>query len=524
MQSKKIIIDVDIALDILLRRYEFAPNVEDAFELLKSFKTIYLALSQVQNIAQVFFREAIKTKDIALLRREWAQFLELFTIASTPSYLDLESTLFEQDLEKYLIEIVARHIDAKILTRDSSFLQNSHYSISIDDFIASVTENVETQKIPFLDLKKINQAYANEFEEVFSAVLHSGRYIQGKQVECFEQEFSDYCGTRYCIGVANGLDALILIFRGFIELGKLKEGDEVIVPANTYIASILAISENQLKAVLIEPDIDTYNLSVDLVEKAITSKTKAILAVHLYGQLADMRTINNIAEEHNLLVIEDSAQAHGATSRGRKAGNWSNASGFSFYPGKNLGALGDAGAVTTNDRELAQTIRALGNYGSLKKYENIYRGVNSRLDEIQAAFLRVKLKYLDIETARRKEIAVAYAEGIKNESIVLPIQGEAVNIQNLEHHVFHVFVIRTKYRDRLQKYMGDNGVQTLIHYPIAPHHQTAFQEWSSLCLPITERIHQETLSLPISPVMSDTQVQKVIKILNEYAIQEDVLR
>jgi dTDP-4-amino-4,6-dideoxygalactose transaminase len=373
--------------------------------------------------------------------------------------------------------------------------------------------------IPFLDLKTINAQYRNELVQAATDVIDSGWYIQGAQVEAFEREFADYCGTRHCIGVANGLDALILILRAWKELGKLKEGDEVIVPANTYIASILAITENCLKPILVEPDEKTYNLDPKLIEQAITPKTKAILAVHLYGQLADMPAINKIAEKHGLLVIEDSAQAHGASYNSIKAGNWGDASGFSFYPGKNLGALGDAGAITTNDDELAQTIRVIGNYGSHKKYENLYQGVNSRLDEMQAAMLRVKLKHLDTEIKKRRKIAQAYQDGISNKTLVIPVQYSTFNIQHCnsgENHVWHLFVIRTQQRDALQQYLTEQGVQTLIHYPIPPHHQKAYQSWSNQSYPLTEAIHQEVISLPISPMMSEEDVQTVITAVNGF--------
>ena len=364
--------------------------------------------------------------------------------------------------------------------------------------------------ISFLDLKVINSQYRDELIQAATDVIDSGWYIQGNQVNAFEKEFSDYCGTKHSIGVANGLDALILIFRAYKELGRLKEGDEVIVPANTYIASILAITENSLKPVLVEPDEQTYNLDPKLIEQAITAKTKAVLAVHLYGQLADMPKINKIAKKHNLLVIEDSAQAHGASHNIIKAGNWGNASGFSFYPGKNLGALGDAGAITTNDDELAQTIRALGNYGSHKKYENLYQGINSRLDEIQAAFLRVKLKYIDLEIEKRRKIAKLYLQGIKNSLIKLP------EWKVVEGHVFHLFVIRTERRDELKAYLDSNGVQTLIHYPISVHHQRAYHNLCNLNLPISEEISENTLSLPISPILENKNAERVIRILNRY--------
>lgn len=370
--------------------------------------------------------------------------------------------------------------------------------------------------IPFLDLKAINAQYRDELVQACARVIDSGWYIQGAEVKAFEQEFSEYCGTKHCIGVANGLDALILVLRAWKEMGKLKEGDEVIVPANTYIASILAITENRLTPVLVEPDQATYNISPANIRAAITDKTKAIVAVHLYGQLADMPEIMSIAAEHDLLVLEDSAQAHGAEIDGKKAGNWGHASGFSFYPGKNLGALGDAGAVTTNDDELAQTIRALGNYGSHKKYENLYQGVNSRLDEMQAAMLRVKLKHLDAETKRRREIAAAYNSGIKNPAVVLPIQNPELNIQNYQAHAWHLFVIRTKDRAALQKHLSESGVQTIIHYPIAPHKQKAYKIWNGACYPITQVLHQEVLSLPISPVMSNEVIQSVVNACNVF--------
>lgn len=371
--------------------------------------------------------------------------------------------------------------------------------------------------IPFLDLKAINAQYRDELIQACTRVVDSGWYIQGVEVKAFEQEFAEYCGTKHCIGVANGLDALILVLRAWKEMGKLKEGDEVIVSANTYIASILAITENRLTPVLVEPDPATYNISPENVRAAITERTKAIVAVHLYGQLADMPEIMSIANEHDLLVLEDSAQAHGAEINGIKAGNWGHASGFSFYPGKNLGALGDAGAVTTNDDELAQTIRALGNYGSHKKYENLYQGLNSRLDEMQAAMLCVKLKRLDEETLRRREIAAAYTAGIKNPKIRLPdIQYEEVTVELSYSHVWHLFVIRTQYRAALQQHLSGQVVQTLIHYPIPPHQQQAYKQWNDQSYPLTQAIHQQVLSLPISPAMTDEQVQAVISAINSF--------
>ena len=369
--------------------------------------------------------------------------------------------------------------------------------------------------ISFLDLKKINIQYRDQLIEAATRVIDSGWYIQGQEVKAFEQEFADYCGTKHSIGVANGLDALILTLRAWKELGRLKEGDEVIVPANTYIASILAITENRLVPVLVEPDAASYNLCPVKAEAAITPKTRAILPVHLYGQLADMPAIMDLAERHNLLVLEDSAQAHGASLNGKKAGNWGHASGFSFYPGKNLGALGDAGAVTTNDDELAATLRAIANYGSHKKYENLYQGVNSRLDEMQAAMLRVKLRHLNSEIAHRCCVAAAYSEGITNPAIVLPTQHSTLNTQH--SHVWHVFVIRCEQRAALQKYLLEQGIQTLIHYPIPPHHQQAYKEWNMHSYPVAEMIHQQVMSLPMGPTITDKQVAAVIKACNNFS-------
>lgn len=374
--------------------------------------------------------------------------------------------------------------------------------------------------IPFLDLKAINAQYRDELVQACARVIDSGWYIQGAEVKAFEQEFAEYCGTKHCIGVANGLDALILVLRAWKEMGKLKEGDEVIVPANTYIASILAITENRLTPVLVEPDPATYNISPANIRVAITEKTKAIVAVHLYGQLADMPEIMSIANEHDLLVLEDSAQAHGAAINGRKAGNWGDASGFSFYPGKNLGALGDAGAVTTNDDQLAETLRALRNYGSHEKYKNLFQGTNSRLDEIQAAMLSVKLKHLDNETAHRRKVAQAYLEGITNPAIVLPALNSTFNINNSqlmsEAHVYHVFVIRCEQREALQKHLLEHGIQTLIHYPIPPHQQQAYKEWNMHNYPVSELIHQQVMSLPMGPTVTMDEVKKVISAVNSF--------
>jgi dTDP-4-amino-4,6-dideoxygalactose transaminase len=364
--------------------------------------------------------------------------------------------------------------------------------------------------IKFLDLYSINQAHKEELKKAFERVLDSGWFIMGAELEQFEADFADYCQTKHAIGVANGLDALILIIRAYKELGFFKEGDEILVPSNTYIASILAISANNLIPVLVEPDMDTFNMDPLLIETKITPNTKAILPVHLYGQLCDMDMINKIAQKYGLKVIEDCAQAHGAMTNNKRAGSLGDAAGFSFYPGKNLGALGDAGAITTNDDALANAIRALLNYGSHKKYQNLYKGVNSRLDELQAALLNVKLKTLDHETAIRRSIANKYLSGIINSKIILP------TVKEQNGHVWHLFVVRTADRESLQRYLTANGVQTMIHYPIPPHKQEAYKEWNNFKYPISEKIHNEVLSLPLSNVIEAEDVKKIIGLLNAY--------
>lgn len=364
--------------------------------------------------------------------------------------------------------------------------------------------------VKFLDLQKITQKYSIEIHEAVSRVIDSGWYLQGQENEKFEANYSTYIGTKYAVGCANGLDALIWIFRAYIEMGVMKVGDEVIVPANTYIASILAISENGLKPVLVEPDLNTYQIDDKRIGEAITSKTRAILIVHLYGQCAYTEKIGDLCKKYNLKLIEDNAQAHGCLYNGKKTGSLGDAAGHSFYPGKNLGAFGDAGAVTTNDQELAKVIRAIANYGSTKKYVFKYIGRNSRLDEIQAAVLNVKLKYLDEDVAIRKEVAKYYIDNIRNPKIVVPI------VNDWDSHAFHIFPIRCEQRDELQKYLAANGVQTIIHYPIPPHKQECYKEWNHLSLPITEQIHAEELSLPMSPVMNLCDIKNVVKILNVY--------
>jgi len=365
---------------------------------------------------------------------------------------------------------------------------------------------------PFLNLKSLNQKHKTEIMQAIDRVVNSGWYILGQEVERFESEFASYCASKYCIGVASGLDALILILEGYKKLGILQDGDEIIVPSNTYIATILAISKANLKPILVEPNINSYNINPDLIAEKITNKTKAIMVVHLYGRSAEMTKINKIAKQHNLKVIEDGAQAHGAMYNDQKTGNLGDAAAFSFYPGKNLGALGDAGAITTSDEDLAKTVKILRNYGSEKKYHNLYQGFNSRLDEMQAAILGVKLKYINEENQSRREVAKKYDELITNPSITKP----HYPISDTKSHVWHLYTIRCQKRDELQSYLQNNEVQTVIHYPIPPHKQKAYEELKNISLPITEKIHNEILSLPIYPKMPPENYIKISNLINNF--------
>lgn len=365
--------------------------------------------------------------------------------------------------------------------------------------------------IKFLDLQKINLQYQEEIEARILTTCRSGWYLLGTEVRKFENNLKNYIQTKNCIGVANGLDALRLIFRGYIEMGIIQQGDEVIVPANTYIASVLSITDNHLIPVFLEPNPENFNIDFTKIEEKITPRTKAIMLVHLYGQIVFDDEIKAIAKKHNLKIIEDNAQSIGAQWNGTYSGNLGDAAGFSFYPGKNLGAQGDAGAVTTNDNELAKTIRALANYGSNEKYINIYKGYNSRMDEIQAAILDVKLNYIDKENKRRQDIAKIYCTEIKNPKIDIPVYPENENM-----HVWHLFVVQTEDRNHLQKYLLKNQIETLIHYPIPPHKQKAYTKYNHLSFPITEHIHNTVLSLPINPVITNEEINKVVTVLNQY--------
>jgi dTDP-4-amino-4,6-dideoxygalactose transaminase len=361
--------------------------------------------------------------------------------------------------------------------------------------------------IPFLDLKKINAPYEAEIKEAFNQFIDSGWYVLGKQVEEFESNFAKYCGSKHCIGVANGLDALEIIIKAY----DFPADSEIIVPSNTYIASILAVSNCGLKPVLVEPNIEVYNIDPSKIEEKINQKTKAILIVHLYGRACEMDEINEIAQKYNLKVIEDAAQAHGTVYKGKLAGNLGDAAGISLYPTKNLGAMGDAGAITTNNDDLAEKCRVIRNYGSKIKYKNDVKGRNSRLDEIQAAVLNVKLKYLNEDNKKRQLIAQKYLQNIDNQLITLP------KADKVFEDTWHLFVIRTQNRDKFREYLLSQGIKTDVHYPIAPHHQLAYSEWQNDCYPISEKIHQEVVSLPLNTALSEIEIDYIIDSVNKFS-------
>ena len=361
--------------------------------------------------------------------------------------------------------------------------------------------------IKYLDLKAINAQYDQEIHEAIRQVVDSGWYLKGEATKCFEQNYAEYIGTKYCIGCGNGLDALSLILRAYIEKGVMQPGDEIIVPANTFIASILSISECGLTPVLVEPSINTFQIDDSLIEEAITERTKALMIVHLYGRCAYTEKIGKICKKYNLKLIEDNAQAHGCVFKGKKTGSLGDAAAHSFYPGKNLGAFGDAGAVTTNDKELAQVIEELGNYGSSKKYVFDYQGRNSRIDEIQAAILNVKLRHLDADNQRRRAVADYYINSVKHSEIILPTPSDSV---------YHIFPILCERRDELQQYLKENGVETMIHYPIPPHKQACYKEWNDLSFPITEQIHRQELSLPCYPTLKKEEADQIVSLLNRF--------
>ena len=498
---KCVFLDNCIIIDYILSK-----NNEKHSDLIKKIldKNIgYVSTSSLSGII-----EAVKKSDKNKLDLLYG-LLKRLKVAKTPSYIDFDNKLAKIDFENYLIELSAKSIDGYVVTTDSNFLKNSEIAVHPDDFLEKI-DREDVKEVNFINLYEINRRFYPKFEKSLDRVLNSGWLILGKEVAEFERKFSDYCEVENCIGVSNGLDALILIIEAYKRLGILKEKDEVIVPSNTYIATILAISTTGLVPILVEPSISTYDIDPDLIEEKITDKTKAIMIVHLYGQPCDMDRINSLAKKYNLKVIEDCAQAHGAKYKEKRIGGLGDAAGFSFFPSKNLGALGDAGAVTTNDKTLSDCVRILRNYGSEKKYVNFYKGYNYRLDEIQAAFISDKIDLLDEDNERRTVIADYYLKNIKNPKIILP------SVLESAEPVWHQFVIRTENRDALQEYLKNNKINTMIHYPIPPHKQNAYKEWNSMSYPIAEKIHKEVLSLPISQVMEDRDVERVVETINSY--------
>lgn len=508
-----IVWDSDILYDLLLPN---APGHGTAVCLRERLHSrnlpVCIASCQLPGIRRMIIPEPGNTGSGGRpLEEGWRIFLQKAKIIKTPACIDAKDPFLLQDPERYLVALSAQTASARVVTRQSDFLRYSPVAVSFEDVMSELAGS-GSRAIRFLDLKAINRRHHSELERAFDRVMESGRFVLGQEVAAFEREFAAYCGTQHCIGVASGLDALSLIFQAYRVTGLMQDGDEVIVPANTFIATMLAVSWNRLNPVPVEPDIATYNIDPGRIEEAVTARTRAIITVHLYGRTAEMNAVNMIAGRYGLKVIEDAAQAHGARYQGRMAGSLGDAAGFSFYPGKNLGALGDGGAVTTDDDNLAEAIRYLRNYGSEVKYINRYKGVNSRLDELQAAFLREKLKTLDADNDSRRRMARYYRENIQNDRIVLP------EVADWESHVFHLFVIRTTNRDRLRDYLLENGIETLIHYPVPPHRQKAYPELGKNSYPLTEKIQNEVLSLPISPVMIEREAEFVVDRLNEFLI------
>lgn len=498
--------DTNIVLDVLLKRQQVNPDgtsIHLAF--IQNDWMIYLAAHQLGTIEYVYRRECLRAQlPLADAWKVWELFRLRVSVLKTPASVDWDNSLAQFDFEDYQIECSAKLIDAQIISRDEAFVARSSCCLTPRQFLDQLAHDGKQTagRVTFLDLKAPHIELRAELEAAYDRTLNSGWYILGNEVKQFEQEFGEYCEAEHCIGVGNGLDALHLILRAF----GISEGDEVIVPSNTYIATWLAASYAGATPIPVEPDERTYNIDPMRIEAAITPRTKAIIAVHLYGQPADMDAINAIAKKHNLKVIEDAAQAHGAKYKGRRVGSLGDAAGFSFYPGKNLGAIGDGGAVTTNDQELADKVRMLGNYGSKVKYHNQVKGFNSRLDELQAAFLREKLKKLDEWNSRRKVIAAEYLHALSGCGFILPF------VPDWADPVWHLFVIRSANRDGLQAELNDVGISTMIHYPIPPHLQPAYAElnFGDGAFPIAEAIHDQVLSLPIGPHLGQADWHQVV--------------
>jgi len=487
--------DNNFIIDIITDREDISEKYSDIVIYCLKHQQACLSTSQLHNLRLVF------TNVYKAYLQNYLTFEKKCKIIKTPSYVDFEAPLAEMDMDDYLIELSAQSVNARILTFDEKFISMSNLAMHPNDFYQLVLSKTENEKIPFLDLKAAQQELIAELEQGFDRVLNSGWYILGPEVEAFEKEYAAYCEAEHCVGVANGLDALHLALLA-LDVGL---GDEVIVPSNTYIATWLAVSQCGATPVPVEPDPATYNIDPSRIEAAITSRTKVILPVHLYGQPADMEPILAIARKHGLRVLEDGAQAHGARYKGKRLGAHGDVVAWSFYPGKNLGAIGDGGAITTNDPDIAERINVLRNYGSRVKYVNDVRGFNSRLAPLQAAALRAKLKVLDSWNARRMEIAASYTKELADTSLTLPV------VPEWAEPVWHLYVIQHPERDTLQQRLNQAGIGTLIHYPIPPHLQTAYAElgFSKGDFPIAETIHQNVLSLPIGPQLDNSGVETV---------------
>lgn len=504
----RVLLDTNIVLDFLLERKELNPNWEELpLRLMQYQNSFCLAAHQIVIIEYNYFREAKRLgfADKAETKKLWTSFLVKATIVKTPADFDVNHPLAQYSLEDYQIHLAAIAADCKIITRDTKFAMLSDRCITPANFIAAISQK-QSDSVPFLDLKTPHIELHTKLESAFDRTLNSGWYIQGNEVKQFEKEFAAYCEAEHCCGTGNGLEALHLILRAY-GIGK---GDEVIVPSNTYIATWLAASNVEATPIPVEPDIQTYNIDPELIKASITPHTKAIIAVHLYGQPADMDPINSVAKRYGLKVIEDASQAHGAHYKGRRVGSLGDAAGFSFYPVKNLGAIGDGGAVTTNDAKLAEKIRVLGNYGSRVKHYNEVKGYNSRLDELQAAFLRVKLQKLDEWNSLRKKIAKYYLDELKQSGLVLPF------VPEWAEPVWHLFVVRSTNRDKLQQKLEDAGIGTMIHYPIPPQLSGAYKDLhiANPCT-IAQSLSEKVLSIPIGPHLQLQDVKTIIRMLNK---------
>lgn len=509
--SQRFLFDSDVILDYLLERENFPASTKLYMQCMEHTVPIAVSVVQLHTLERVVRKQAedLTPEQRNTAQAAWFVFLSEILVVKTPALTAMNHPLATRDIEDYLIDLSAEAADMTVVTRDIGFLQFSERCITVEQALVETADSHDsrwTQPVPFLDLKAPHIELRAELESAFDRTLNSGWYIQGHELKHFEQEFATYCQTEYCVGVGNGLDALHLILRAY----GIGNGDEVIVPSNTYIATWLAASYAGAIPVPVEPDERTYNIDPARIEAAITPRTKAIIVVHLYGQAADMDAINAIAQKYHLKVIEDAAQAHGARYKGRRVGSLGDAAGFSFYPGKNLGALGDGGAVTTNDALLAEKIHVLGNYGSRVKYHNEIKGYNSRLDELQAACLREKLKKLDGWNAQRQTLARHYLSQLQYDRLVLPF------VPEWAEPVWHLFVVRSAARDSLQQHLTQAGIGTMIHYPVPPHLQPAYTDlgFTRHAFPIAEQIHQSVLSLPIYPSMTLIQANHVIQACN----------